>query len=137
MKLSTVIPSAAGLAVGYLLGAAAGRGRYRQITAAARSLITHPTVQQAAFDLAGQAKKYAHRVPGPAANLVDTTATRLQDTLTKPAVDSTETGSTETGSADTDGADTDGAATAAAPEAGPSAGPAPAPPTPPGSAPSA
>ncbi|BEL06598.1 hypothetical protein Q0Z83_047890 [Actinoplanes sichuanensis] len=37
----------AGLAVGYVLGSRAGRGRYEQIAATARKVNTHPTVVQA------------------------------------------------------------------------------------------
>lgn len=88
MKLSTILPAAAGLVAGYVLGAAAGRGRYRQITAAASALATdavhHPRVQQLFFDLAGRVSSNASRIPGPAADLVNTAATHLQDTLTQP-----------------------------------------------------
>ncbi|HKE50571.1 MAG TPA: hypothetical protein VKE25_03595 [Actinomycetes bacterium] len=38
---------AAGLAVGYVLGARAGRGRYQQIVEGARSLADQPAVAQA------------------------------------------------------------------------------------------
>lgn len=88
MKLSTVLPAAAALAAGYVLGTAAGRGRYREISAAATSAVStavhHPRVQQLLFDLAGQASSNAARIPGPAADLVDHAATHLQDTLTQP-----------------------------------------------------
>lgn len=88
MKLSTALPAAAGLVAGYVLGAAAGRGRYRQIravaTTAVHSVVHHPRIQQLLFDLADRASSNATRMPGPAADLVDTAATHLQDTLTEP-----------------------------------------------------
>ena len=84
MKLTTLLPAAAGMAAGYLAGAAAGRGRYRQIVAAATKLVQHPKVQQFVFDLAGQAKANSHRLPGPAVKVVNNAATRIQDALTEP-----------------------------------------------------
>lgn len=84
MKLTTLLPLSGGLAVGYVLGTAAGRARYEQLTQRASDLLHHPKVQQTAFDLAGQAKSNAHRFPGPAADLVDAAATRVQDRLTQP-----------------------------------------------------
>lgn len=88
MKLSTLLPVAAAMAAGYVLGTAAGRGRYRQIAAAARTVVQHPKVQQVVFDLAGRAKRNASRIPGPAADLVDNAATQVQDTLTQPGGES-------------------------------------------------
>lgn len=88
VKLSTVLPAAAALVAGYVLGTAAGRGRYREISVAATRTVStavhHPRVQQLLFDLAGQASSNASRIPGPAADLVDHAATHLQDTLTQP-----------------------------------------------------
>lgn len=84
MKLSTLLPLAGGVGIGYVLGSAAGRARYEQLVDGATRLLHHPSVQQTAFDLAGQAKAHANRIPGPAAGLVDSAATRIQDTLTQP-----------------------------------------------------
>ena len=88
MKITTAVPLAAGLAVGYVLGAAAGRARFQQIKTAATKVVRHPKVQQTVFDLAGQAKSRAQGLPGPVASLADTAATRLQDRLTHPTTDS-------------------------------------------------
>lgn len=84
MKLSTLLPLAGGAALGYVLGSAAGRARYEQLVDGANQLLHHPSVQQTAFDLAGQAKAHANRIPGPASGLVDSAATRVQDSLTQP-----------------------------------------------------
>ena len=84
MKLSTILPLAGGLAAGYVLGTAAGRGRYRQIRSAAQGLWRHPKVQETVFDLADQTKANAERLPGPAAGVVGAAATRLQENLTHP-----------------------------------------------------
>jgi len=85
MKLATILPLAAGLGVGYVLGAAAGRGRYQQIKSGAAELARHPKVQQTLFDLADQVTSSSHRLPGPAADFVSATATRLEDRMTRPA----------------------------------------------------
>ena len=87
MKLTIVLPAAAGMAVGYVLGSAAGRGRYRQIVTAVQNLLTHPRLQQVVFDLAGQTTAKAQHLPAPAADFVDEVATRVQDTLTQPQDD--------------------------------------------------
>jgi len=84
VKLSTILPLAGGLAAGYVLGTAAGRGRYQQIKSAANGVWRHPKVQETVFNVAGQAKTNAERLPGPAAGLVDTAATRVQENLTHP-----------------------------------------------------
>lgn len=91
MRLSTVLPAAAGLVAGYVLSAAAGRGRYHQIRAAIDSATTtinaavhHPRVEQLLFDLADRASSKSTRMPSPAADLIDTAAIHLQDTLTQP-----------------------------------------------------
>jgi len=88
MRLTTVLGAAAALLAGYVFGTAAGRGRYREITAAvttaASTAVHHPRVQQLLFDLAGRASSSAGHIPGPVADLVDTAATHLQDTLTQP-----------------------------------------------------
>ncbi|MGI3784544.1 MAG: hypothetical protein ACRYG2_27605 [Janthinobacterium lividum] len=84
MRLTTVLPATAALIAGYVLGTAAGRRRYREITAAVTAAVHHPRVQQLLFDLAGRASSNAAHIPGPAADLVDHAATHLQDTLTQP-----------------------------------------------------
>lgn len=84
MKLSTLLPAAAGLGIGYFAGAAAGRGRYRQIVTAATKVVQHPRVQEFVFDVAGKARTNAAKLPGPAADVTDSAATRLQDYLTQP-----------------------------------------------------
>ena len=47
----------AGAAVGYVLGAKAGRERYEQIRSTAQKLANHPTVQQAKTGVQDQASR--------------------------------------------------------------------------------
>ena len=49
----------AGFAVGFIVGARAGRERYEQIKKVARRVIDNPAVQQAAGALSGQAGELA------------------------------------------------------------------------------
>jgi hypothetical protein len=61
MKLGFVI----GVAVGYVLGAKAGRQRYETIVAVARRITGSQTVQSAAGVLQGQATDLVNRVRHP------------------------------------------------------------------------
>lgn len=47
----------AGAALGYVLGAKAGRERYEQIRSAAQRLVNHPTVQQVKTEAQDQANR--------------------------------------------------------------------------------
>ena len=60
MKLSFVV----GAAVGYVLGAKAGRQRYEQIVSAARKLSGSQTVQSTAGVLQGQVSELVSKVRG-------------------------------------------------------------------------
>jgi hypothetical protein len=53
-----------GLAVGFVLGAKAGRERYEQLQALARKVRDNPSVQQAAGALQAQAASYAKSAGG-------------------------------------------------------------------------
>ena len=83
MKLRTLIVLAGGLAVGYLLGTAAGRQRFEQLKTRVTGVLHDPKVQQTVFDLADQVQASDH-IPGPVAGLVDSAATRVQESLTEP-----------------------------------------------------
>lgn len=54
------------------------------MTAVVNTAVHHPRVQQLLLDLADQAGSNAAHLPGLAADVVDTAATHLQDTLTQP-----------------------------------------------------
>lgn len=84
MKPKTVIVLAAGSAVGYVLGTAAGRARFEQLKGRANAFVHDPKVQQTVSDLAGQVKANAHYIPSPAAGVVGSAAGQLQNALKKP-----------------------------------------------------
>lgn len=54
---------AAGLAIGYVLGARAGRERYEQIKRMAQRVADSPTLQEAAGLVGAQASRMVDRVP--------------------------------------------------------------------------
>ena len=85
MQFITRLTLGAGLAVGYVLGSAAGHARYQQITSAANRLAHHPQVEQAVVNLTAKARTSSERLPGPAADLVNTAATRLEGKLAGPS----------------------------------------------------
>jgi hypothetical protein len=58
----------AGLAIGFVLGARAGRERYEQLRAAARKAADNPAVQQAAGALQAQVTSAAKSAGGKLAN---------------------------------------------------------------------
>jgi hypothetical protein len=57
-----------GLAIGFVLGARAGRERYEQMRKAARKVADSPAVQQAAGALQAQAASYAKTAGGKVAD---------------------------------------------------------------------
>ena len=83
MKLRTVLGLGTGLAVGYVLGTAAGRTRFEQLKRRASELASDPKVQQTVSDIAGQVKTNAHHVPGPVSGIVGQAAGKIQETLSQ------------------------------------------------------
>lgn len=75
----------AGVAVGFVLGARAGRERYEQIKRLARKAADNPSVQQAAAAAQAQATEFARtareRVTEQVPKLADTARSRFGDKL--------------------------------------------------------
>jgi hypothetical protein len=68
---------AAGLAVGYVLGARAGREKYDQIAAAARKLANHPTVVDAQAKIKGLVDTGTQTVTAKVAETADTVTEKM------------------------------------------------------------
>lgn len=83
MKLRSSLVIACSLAVGYVVGTAAGRQRFDQLKSRVTGVLRDPKVQQTVFNLADQVQASDH-IPAPVAGLVDAAATRVQDSLTEP-----------------------------------------------------
>jgi hypothetical protein len=81
MKLKTLVVIGGGIAVGYVLGTAAGRARFEELKARASVLAQDPKVQQTVSDIAGQVKANAHYAPAPFSGVVGAAAGKIQETL--------------------------------------------------------
>lgn len=88
MRLFTLVSLASGLAVGYVLGAAAGQPRFDQIKHGAIVLMRQPKVEEAVFGLASRVEASSNRLPPAAGDLLGAAASTVQDKLTQPADDS-------------------------------------------------
>jgi hypothetical protein len=90
-------------ATGYVLGAAAGRQRYEQISAQARKLRSHPTVQRSVEDAKVKAKDVANtavsKVKGggaaPASSTTMPPPTMTASPLTTPTMPASTMGTDE------------------------------------------
>ena len=113
MKVMGKLGMAVGAAVGYVLGAKAGRERYEQITASARQLLDKPQVKKVMDSVPGDlgarveqvANKAADKVqeagdkvaasgPGTSGTSGSTSGTTTTTTTTTPATPSTPSAST-------------------------------------------
>ncbi|MET0694726.1 MAG: hypothetical protein ABWX96_12900 [Propionibacteriaceae bacterium] len=81
MKLRTLVVIGGGIAVGYVLGTAAGRARFEELKQRASVLAQDPKVQQTVSDLAGQVKANAHYAPSPLSDVVGAAAGKIQESL--------------------------------------------------------
>jgi hypothetical protein len=57
MRFRTVLATAAGVGVGYVLGTRAGRARFEEIKAQAQRIVTDPDVRQKVADLPNQVRE--------------------------------------------------------------------------------
>jgi len=57
MRFRTVLATAAGVGVGYVLGTRAGRARFEEIKAQASRIVTDPDVRQKVADLPNQVRE--------------------------------------------------------------------------------
>lgn len=71
----------AGLGVGFVLGARAGRERYEQMRKLARKVADSPAVQQAAAALQAQAAGYAKSAGGKVAHRAGSARAKVGDAL--------------------------------------------------------
>ena len=76
----------AGLAIGFVLGARAGRERYEQLRTLARKAADSPAVQQAAAALQAQAAGYARTAGGKLANGAGAARAKVGDALHVPGM---------------------------------------------------
>ena len=75
-----------GLAVGFVLGARAGRERYEQLRKLARKVADSPAVQEAAGALQAQAASYARSAGGKLANRAGAARAKVGEKLHVPGM---------------------------------------------------
>jgi hypothetical protein len=75
-----------GLAVGFVLGARAGRERYEQLRKLARKVADSPAVQEAAGALQAQAASYARSAGGKLANRAGAAGAKVGEKLHVPGM---------------------------------------------------
>ena len=80
MKVMGKLGMAVGAAVGYVLGAKAGRERYEQITASARQLLDKPQVKQVLDSAPGNLGARVEQVANKAADKVQQAGDRVATT---------------------------------------------------------
>jgi hypothetical protein len=81
VKLRTVIVAAAAAGIGYVLGTKAGRVRFEQIKARADDLAHSPKVAETVQTLTETVKKNAYKLPDPVANVVNTVADGVKESV--------------------------------------------------------
>jgi hypothetical protein len=100
MKVMGKLGMAAGAAVGYVLGAKAGRERYEQITASARQLLDKPQVKQvldsAPVNLGARVEQVANKAADKVQQAGDKVAAGGSGTSTSSGTSGSTTGTTTT-----------------------------------------
>ncbi|HYP44716.1 MAG TPA: hypothetical protein VEQ66_05920 [Propionibacteriaceae bacterium] len=79
MKFRTMLASAFGVGVGYVLGAAAGRERFEQIKSQAQRIVTDPEVRQKVADLPTQVKENLPKAQSVVSDKVQGAKGKTQD----------------------------------------------------------
>jgi hypothetical protein len=99
MKVMGKLGMALGVAVGYVLGARAGRERYEQIAASARQMMDKPQVKRVVESAPGTVEARVEQLANKAADAVHQAADRVapQDEVTPPAGGDASAGRTARG----------------------------------------
>ena len=79
MRIRTVLTAAAGIGIGYVLGARAGRERFDQIRQQATHLVTDPEVRQKLADLPDQVRENLPRAQSVVSDAVKAAADKVKD----------------------------------------------------------
>lgn len=91
MKFRTMLASALGVGVGYVLGAAAGRERFEQIKSQATRIVNDPEVRQKVADLPTQVKENLPKAQSVVADKVSGAKDKAEDLKSDDAPSSFDT----------------------------------------------
>jgi len=79
MKITTVLTAAAGIAVGYVLGSRAGRGRFEEIKLQAQKIATDPEVRQKVAGFPSQVRENLPKAQAVVADAIKVATDKVQD----------------------------------------------------------
>ena len=78
MKVRTVLATAFGVGVGYVLGTRAGRGKFEELKAQAQRIVTDPDVRQKVADLPNQVRENLPKAQSAVSDAVKVASEKVQ-----------------------------------------------------------
>jgi hypothetical protein len=78
MKFRTVLATAVGVGVGYVLGTRAGRARFDELKAQAQRIVTDPEVRQKVADLPNQVRENLPKAQAAVSDAIKTATDKVQ-----------------------------------------------------------
>jgi hypothetical protein len=78
MRIRTVLATAAGIGVGYVLGARAGRAKFDELKAQAQRIVTDPDVRQKVADLPNQVRENLPKAQSVVTDAIKTATEKVQ-----------------------------------------------------------
>jgi hypothetical protein len=78
MRIRTVLATAAGIGVGYVLGARAGRAKFDELLAQAQRIVTDPDVRQKVADLPNQVRENLPKAQSVVTDAIKTATEKVQ-----------------------------------------------------------
>ena len=78
MRIRTVLATAAGIGVGYVLGARAGRAKFDDLKAQAQRIVTDPDVRQKVADLPNQVRENLPKAQSVVSDAIKTATEKVQ-----------------------------------------------------------
>lgn len=92
MKIRTVLATAVGVGIGYVLGTRAGRARFEEIKTRAQQIVTDPEVRQKVFDIPDQVRENLPKAQSILSDAIKVAADKVHSVTSDS--DSTTTGQT-------------------------------------------
>jgi hypothetical protein len=99
MKFRTVLATAVGVGIGYVLGARAGRGKFEELKAQAQRIATDPGVRQKVADLPHQVRENLPKAQSVVSDAIRTASDKVQAKATDVGSEADQSGNQSTGAA--------------------------------------
>lgn len=93
MKIRTVLAAAAGVGVGYVLGARAGRDKFDELKAQASRIVNDPDVRQKVADLPNQVRENLPKAQAVVSDTVKSASDKVQSAADKAQSPKSDKGS--------------------------------------------